>query len=381
MSAVAFWRRCAASVTGFAHKYRDDSFLRTEINLIALQFGYAALVVAVSTVALFVLYHEVLRGVTDAVVAALTASSSPSPESVLAELEAVRTRNIVELVAVIFATAMIFGYLVTRFALTPARNALAAQKRFIGDIAHELRTPLSVIRTNTEVRLFDTDVSREARELHQSNLEELDRISSLIDNLLTLNSFVRPEQMPFGNVDLGKVARRVLDRFDDLARTHHVRTKLSAARNHPAWGNAAALEQILMNLVKNAIQHTRGGEVRVTVGPSTSGALELVVSDTGSGIRREDLLHIFEPFYRGDRARTRAGGAGSGLGLAIVNELILLHRGRIRIQSAPEIGTRVTVTLPYGHPARGKRRERQAPYSTTEGEAAADFTREGGFLR
>ena len=298
---------------------------------------------------------------------------------VLAELQAVRTRNIVELVAIIFATAMIFGYLVTRFALAPARNALAAQKRFIGDVAHELRTPLSVIRTNTEVRLFDAEVSREAREVHESNLEELDRISSLINNLLTLNAFLRPEQMPFGNVKLSKVARRALDRFDDLAHQRHVHTKLSAPRARPAWGNEAAIEQILMNLVKNAIQHTEDGEVRVSIGPSTAGALELSVADTGTGIREEDLLHIFEPFYRGDRARSRAGGAGSGLGLAIVNELVRLHRGRIRIQSAPGVGTRVTVTLPYGHPARAKAPP-NAP-GATSGEAAADFTPKRGFLR
>lgn len=329
-----------------------------------------------SIATLFILYHELLANVATALVVLLTSPTPPSAASISANLAAVRTANIFELVGLILATAVVFGYLVTRFALAPARSALAAQKRFIGDIAHELRTPLAVIRTNTEVRLLDGDVTDAARALHLSNLEELDRISGLINNLLTLNAFLRPQEMLFGNVYLDKIAKRVFERFDSLAGRKEVRLKLYAAHHEPAWGNASALEQVLMNLVKNAIQHTEDGEVRVTIGPSTSGALELVVADTGTGIKREDLLHIFEPFYRGDRARARAGGVGSGLGLAIVNELVRLHRGRIRIQSAPEIGTRVTVTLPYGRPTLEKRTRRaQAPAET-----GADFTREDGLF-
>src|SRR3989344_3059612 len=203
---TAHWKRFVGSVTGFAHKYRDNSFLRTEVNLVALQAAYAVIVIAVSIAALLILYNDVLRAVTGAIIAALTANTPLSPGEIAGTLSDVRTRTLYQLAGVKLATAVVFGFLVTRFALQPARNALAAQKRFIGDVAHELRTPLAVIRTNTEVRLLDAQVSREAREVHESNLEELDRISSLIDNLLTLNSFVRPEQMPFGNVKLSKAA-------------------------------------------------------------------------------------------------------------------------------------------------------------------------------
>jgi signal transduction histidine kinase len=364
-----------ASVTGFVHRYRDDSFLRTEVNLIALQFGYALLVVAVSTTALYILYHEVLRGVTAAIVTALTSATPTSPEGVLGNLEVVRTRNIIALVATIFATATIFGYLVTRFALAPARDALAAQKRFIGNIAHELRTPLSVIRTNTEVRLLDPNVSKEARAVHESNLEELNRISNLINNLLTLNALLRPGELPFGNVDLGKIVGRVFERLAPLARRHKVRMKMRVTRGYPVWGNRAALEQIVTNLVKNAVQHTQKGEVRVAVGPALHG-IELDIVDTGTGIRHEDLLRIFEPFYRGDRARTRSGGSGSGLGLTIVNELIKLHRGRIRIQSAPGVGTRVSVVFPRGHLAHAQESGQRTLMASEVSEAQADFWRD-----
>lgn len=332
--------------TGFAHRYREDSLLRTEINIIALQLGYAALVVGLSVVGLFVLYREVIHGITAAIATALTSSTPVSSEAIMQQLEATRTREVLGTVAAIFATAAIFGYLVTRFALAPARNALTAQKRFIGNIAHELRTPLAVIRTNTEVRLLDTDVSRVARDLHASNLEELDRISNLINNLLTLNTLLRPEQMSFGEVDIGAVVQHVTDSLANLIEKRRLRIRIDVAGNYPAWGNAAALEQILMNLVKNAVQHTFDGEVRISTALDEHRNVVVTVLDTGTGIPPDDLARIFEPFYRGDRARTRSGGTGSGLGLAIVNELVKLHGGHIRIRSEVDLGTKVILTLP-----------------------------------
>ena len=360
-------------VTGFAHRYRDDSFLRTEVSIVALEVGYAILVTAISIAALSVLYNQVVQGITGAIASILTSPHATfSPEAISHELEAMRTREIVSLAGLILVTAAVFGYLVTRFALAPARNALAAQKRFIGNIAHELRTPLSVIRTNTEVRLLDNDVSDEARGVHESNLEELDRISNLINNLLTLNALLKPGELPFGNVELEKVVRRVFARLAPLARRHKVRTTLRASHDYPVWGNSAALEQIVTNLVKNAIQYTRDGEVRVAIGPALRG-IELVVVDTGTGIQSEDLVRIFEPFYRGDRARTRNGGAGSGLGLAIVNELVKLHDGYIRIQSTPGAGTRVSIILPRGHlpNKRAQKKLNLPPQVVTE--ASIDF--------
>ncbi len=159
-TATACWRRCAASATGFARRYREDSFLRTEINLVALQLCYAAILIAVSVATLFILYHEILASVASALVTLLTSATPPSAGTITTGLAALRSKDILKLIVIIIATAIIFGYLATRFALTPAKNALAAQKRFIGDIAHELRTPLAVIRTNTEVHLLDNDVTQ-----------------------------------------------------------------------------------------------------------------------------------------------------------------------------------------------------------------------------
>lgn len=333
--------------TDFARRYRSDFFLRTEINIIVLQALFAALVLALSIGALVVLYHDVIGGVSTAIAIALTSTTTPlAPAAISYQLEAVRSREILGMSALIVSIAVGFGFLVARFALKPARSALASQKLFIGNIAHELRTPLSIIKTNTEVRLLDEHTPSEARAVHESNLEELDRISDIINNLLTLNRLVRPEQVPFETVDVEKIARRTVKNFETLAQKKRIALQVRIAPAHFAIGNTVGIEQIVMNIVKNALYYTERGTILLSVHPDRYDRLIVEVQDTGPGIAATDLQHLFEPFYRGDRARTRRGGSGSGLGLTIVSELVKLHAGRISIRSTLGSGTRVRVTLP-----------------------------------
>lgn len=371
--AKVFWRRSAASVIGFARRYRSDLFLRTQINVIALQIGFAVLILLLAIGALYVLYFDIVNGFATALQTAFTATTTPiSGAAVAKDLQAVRTREIVGLSVLIGCVTTVFGLVVARMTLAPARNALAAQKQFIGNIAHELRTPLAIIKTNIEVRLLDSDVPPHSRAVHNSNLEELDRISAIINNLLSLNALIQPEQVPFTNVDVGEIARRVVEKLGHLTRMKNLRVNVQAALQSAAWGNASAIEQIVMNLTRNAIAHTDKGEVSISVQPEEHGFLRLSIRDSGRGIDPKDLLHIFEPFYRGDRARTRTGGVGSGLGLAIVSELVKMHNGRIRIQSAPGKGTTVLVSLPEGRMAAPLNKDKD---DDRDSEIVADFSR------
>ncbi len=344
---ATFLKRCVASVTGFARKYREDFFVRTEVNIIVLEVIYAALLLGVSVTALVVLYHEIVQSIAGVIATALLSNAEPiSSDVVMAQLGAVRTRQIIAVVGLVFTIAVLFGYLVARFALKPAREALGAQKQFIGNIAHELRTPLSIIKANTEVRLLDADVSSDARALHRSNLEELDRISNIINNLLSLNALIQPERIIFSEIDIVALAEQVVEKFKHLVNRKSLRLQVLADRQYYLRGNLSALEQILVNLVNNAIQHTERGSITIIISENIHGELEISVRDTGAGIKPEDLRYVFDPFYRGNRARTRIGGTGSGLGLAIVSELVKLHRGRINVSSVPSKGTSVIVMLP-----------------------------------
>jgi signal transduction histidine kinase len=250
------------------------------------------------------------------------------------------------------------------------------QKLFISNIAHELRTPLSTIKTSTEVALLDAALPSTTKKIFGEIVIELDRISGIINNLLSLNTLTRPERMQFRDVDLGPIVDEAIRRHMDLARERDVKiiTKMDAHRM--VWGNPTALEQVVTNLVKNAISYTprgEGGVVTVSVRPDYHGMVVLGIIDNGIGIAQEDLFHIFEPFYRADTSRVRrVRKSGSGLGLTIVNEIVRVHHGKITIESAIKRGTTVLVAFPAG-----QRADEDTGGSKRAGrsEVALDFTK------
>ena len=342
----AYWKRFAALATAFANKYQADQFFRTETVVVGLQVGFVLILLAVMLVSFRYLQADVSSTLISGITQEL--STSHAPIDLLSQVEAVQTRSLATVSIIIILVTLGFGFILARLTLIPTRNALSAQKQFVGNIAHELRTPLSILKTNTEVALLDKNVEPGMQRMFLSNIEELDRISHIIDNLLTLSTFVRPERIEFANVDLGTVVDTVTDKLSLLARERNVKLDVRKAEFRLVWGNATALEQMVMNLVKNAINYNKsGGLVSVTVEPNYAGMIELTIKDTGIGIYRKDLFRIFEPFYRAEQSRSRERG-GSGLGLAIVSELLKLHHGKISIQSVFKQGTTVSVLLPAG---------------------------------
>lgn len=298
----------------------------------------------------------------------------PSPgDNVFAaqDLELAKQQNMVLASTGVLILAAIFGWLITRLALTPTRDALTSQKQFVGNIAHELRTPLSIIKTNTEVALFNDKLDTDTREMLVSNVEELDRISDIINNLLSMNMLLRPGKMEFQNVDLALVIERVRAALEDLASHKEIVMEIRLSEWRTVWGNPSGIEQIIMNVAKNALNYTqRGGKVFISVEPSDNRNIGITVEDNGAGIGEEDLQKIFEPFYRGDRSRNRRSGGGSGLGLAIVSELVKLHKGRILVRSAVGKGTVVSIYLPEGQNVQ----KGAAPKTVEQSEVAMDFT-------
>lgn len=334
-------------VTDWLSRYRDDPFFRTEVNVISLQISFSLIILGLVGASFAFLYSEISHTVVEGIRVGIT-SSDPSAvaETLVSEIDSIRQRNLLTIIAIIASATALFGYVVARVTLAPARNALAAQKQFIGNIAHEVRTPLSVIKTNTEVALLEDNVSAEMRETLRSNIEELDRVSDIINNLLSLSALVKPERMEFSSVDLSAIATDVVQKFSQLAKRGEHQITLRKNPEAQVWGNATALQQVVGNLLKNAISYTaRGGHIRVTVDTAPNNQVELVIQDSGIGIARKDLFRIFEPFFRADPSRTKGAG-GSGLGLAIVSELVKIHHGKMTIRSAVGRGTTVSILFP-----------------------------------
>jgi len=345
-----YWKRSAASATGLLNKYQQDPFFQTETNIILLQGAFSIILLAVIGTGFSIVYREISSAILNGIAANF---STQTPQqlglTIATEIQNIREQNLLTIVAIIVGTTVVFGYIIARITLSPARNALAAQKQFIGNIAHELRTPLSVIKTNTEVALFEESASAEIKQMLRSNVEELDRISQIINNLLSLSALVRPERMEFSAIDLSELASHMVERFSALAKRSNHQVTVRKSPHTVVWGNMTALEQIVGNLLRNAIQYTpQGGQIILTIAPAPGNQVEFIVQDSGLGIARRDLFRIFEPFYRAEQSRTRSRG-GSGLGLTIVSELLKLMGGKITIRSAMGRGTSVILLFPAAH--------------------------------
>jgi len=226
------------------------------------------------------------------------------------------------------------------------QTAFATQRRFIADAAHELRTPLTAVSGNLELLMLGavSEPAQQRRSLQRMN-SELERMSRLVDDLLTLSRLDAQPTLRHAPVDLGALAHEIVGEFRGLSPDHH--WSLAVAPNVSVKGDADRLRQVLLNIVENARKYTPTGGISITV-TSRQGAGVVTVTDTGVGIPPDDVPHVWERFYRVDQARTRTSG-GSGLGLAIVKSIVEAHHGQVTLSSTVGQGTTVTVTLPLAH--------------------------------
>ncbi len=222
--------------------------------------------------------------------------------------------------------------------------AFAAQRRFVADASHELRSPLTSIRSNIDVlrRALDAPIEDRAEALADV-AAELDRMSRLISDLLLLARADAGRRMEMEKVVLDDLVKDVYRRIESQA--GGVALEVGPLRRTVVQGNAAWLKQLFLILLDNALKYTpKGGSVGISLSRSGDSAVA-TVWDTGIGIAPEDLPHVFERFYRADKARARDEG-GAGLGLAIAQWIAEEHQGELTVQSEPGKGTIVTLKLP-----------------------------------
>jgi two-component system heavy metal sensor histidine kinase CusS len=219
-------------------------------------------------------------------------------------------------------------------------------QRFTADASHELRTPIAVIRAEAEVALSKPLADPEKQELLGSILEECHRLTWITDQLLTLSrEDAGIAQNPREFVDLSRLAAEAADTMRPLAEAKELQLRTVFTGQSFVHGDPVRLRHVIYNLLDNAIKYTaEGGSVELAVTQS-NGSVRLHVSDTGIGIAEEHLPHVFERFYRADKARSRAAG-GTGLGLSIVQSIVAAHGGNVEVTSAPGEGTRFVVEIP-----------------------------------
>jgi len=238
--------------------------------------------------------------------------------------------------------------------LEEIKKSEALRREFVANVSHELRTPLTSIRSYAETLTDHRDIPKEmeADFLHVI-LNESERMTKIVQDLLELSRFdAGSAKLSIERFSLADAVSDVCDAIALEAQKHGHRLRTELEGDLPLiYGDKARIEQVLINILSNAVKYTPDGGFIDITGGRTGDMVWIKIKDTGIGIPAEDVTRIFDRFYRVDKARSRESG-GTGLGLSIAREIVLRHGGDILIESAVGAGTTVTVVLPVEGPNR-----------------------------
>jgi heavy metal sensor kinase len=222
-------------------------------------------------------------------------------------------------------------------------------RKFNADVAHELRTPLAILQGETEIALRSPNLPEEIRSVLASNLEELDRLTGMVNEMLTLaEAEAGRHVLSKESVDVKELLEDLVDQMRLLATDRNIQIDLQGIPELWIEADKLWIRRAIINLLDNAIKYSReGGKIEVTAGRQGSMA-RLEIRDYGIGISADALPHIFDRLYRADPARNRDSG-GIGLGLALVKWIIEAHMGNIQVRSQPDLGACFEIILPAKH--------------------------------
>jgi signal transduction histidine kinase len=238
------------------------------------------------------------------------------------------------------------SYALARRSLEPIERAHEVQSRFTADASHELRTPITAMRIETELTLTEPKLTlKEAKKQLESNIEELDKLTSLSEGLLQLarldESNLEKEQ-----VQVAIVVQKAISRIQKKTQEKKQTVTTKKLNDCQIEANEVALVEALVTLLDNACKYSpEESEIRVACRalPKT---IEISISDQGIGILPTEKEQVFERFYRADNSRTKTAEPGYGIGLSIAKAVAEAHNGKIKVESTPKKGSTFTLSLP-----------------------------------
>lgn len=249
----------------------------------------------------------------------------------------------------VFAATMLAFYGISRYiskiAVRPVEIAMSREKQFVTDISHDLKTPLAVIQACHHILLENpSQTIREAQPWMEKSSAAMQNMRALIDDMLTLSAMEAVQRLPqMESVDLSAVVTKAVLQMEAMAYDRGISLESSVQENVAAVGDADAFLRIVTGLIENALKYeTKDGRIAVALCFCGRRAL-LTVQNFGTVIPDEDLPHVFERFYRSDKARDTH--RGHGLGLAIIRRTVELMKGKIEVSSSQESGTVFTVSF------------------------------------
>ncbi len=250
---------------------------------------------------------------------------------------------------IIMVGAGLLSYYLAKQTLEPIEESHQALERFTADASHELRTPIAVMQSEIEVALMDPKLSiKEAKELLHSNLEELERLTTLSDGLLHLARLEKNDMQleNIENIENIEIVSRAVSTVKNRAQEKKISIKLKISDKAIIRADQSLLTEAFVTLLDNAIKYSSKKSTIYIASRNLVRKVEITITDKGPGIDTRDIPYIFDRFYRADRARSKHKIAGYGLGLAIAKSIIELHAGHIKVVSKIGKGSTFSVILP-----------------------------------
>ena len=247
--------------------------------------------------------------------------------------------RLLQLNLLIFFSSAIASFILAGKILEPIEKSIEEQKRFISDASHQLKTPLTALKTNLEVNIRDKKNPNSAKKVLKNNLQEINSLISLTNNLLS--TFKEPN---FENIKINNIAGQTIKNIKTLASSKRIKLTFNKAPQNPViQADKQAIGKMLAVFLENAVKYTQEkGQISLTI-KTHAKDVSIEIKDNGKGIPAKDLPHIFKRFYQG-----KNNTDGFGLGLSLAEKIVKLHNGSIKTESKLNKGTTFTIKIPLG---------------------------------
>ena len=317
-----------------------DEFFKARLRL---TFYYSLTAIIILGGSSIILYNTILSNLTESIMA--DRRFDPFLSGIIIDrAQDILLNRFLTIDLMIIFFIIILGFFLTYKTLTPIKSNIEKQKRFIADASHELRTPIAIMISGLEVNLDNKKLDLTgAKKTLEDTLYEMREFSKLSNYLLDLSKYDMPTQIKHEPVLLSQLLKSIVEKNKKLAESKEIKIEEKIDFDVTVLGNKIELSRVFYNILDNAIKYTPNNG-KISIGDKVAlNKYTITVSDSGSGIPKDIIDKIFDPFFRGDKSRSTEG---AGLGLTLSKKIIENHKGIISVKSAENKGTSVVITLP-----------------------------------
>ena len=328
-------------VTSWHLNDRIDDFFAARLGLTLYYLVTAIIILGGSSI---ITYNVILSNFTESI---LERGFAPYiSQAIIVDAQSILLDRFVTIDSIIIIFTVLIGFLLTSRTLKPIKANMEKQKRFIADASHELRTPTAVVISGLEVALSNKKLDFAlAKKTLEGTLEEMREFSKLSNTLLDLSKDDMKNKIKYEIINISELVKPIMEKSKNLAFSNKEINFQIKMMDRPIMvrGDSVELCRVFYNILDNAIKYTPQKGIILVSDKIVSNQYVLTVKDSGIGIPKNIIQRIFDPFFRGDQARSENG---AGLGLTLVKKIIENHRGTISIKSEENKGATVIISLP-----------------------------------